>query len=265
MKIGGMAVVAAGDDIPEGPLPHFELTRELFEALEYPEVMATLEALDQCGELKLPYEFQTIRFNVEDYACAPGWGGAKDRLQDCFVTCQVGQTVIYTKETTVVHICPVLTVEDQRAPGGVFTVDTDKNSVWFGGQEYEIEEANRETAGNYLKWSTLVTRLLLAALATKNVVKHTALNKRASRGVGSGKLRAADGKIRLSFTRLDVPVEFEAGTGRRTKFHLRRGHYHTYHIGPGRSEAVKKFVQAVLVNRDLQTCDAKVPIYEVTA
>jgi len=41
--------------------------------------MATIEALQECGQLHLPYPLQTVRFNMEDYAVAPGWGQDTDR------------------------------------------------------------------------------------------------------------------------------------------------------------------------------------------
>src|SRR5690349_20344604 len=93
------------------PLPHFEISRELVSALDYKEVMATIEALQECGQLHLPYPLQTVRFNMEDYAVAPAWGQDTDRKQDCWITFEIADYMRWTPKVTMVKINPVLIAE----------------------------------------------------------------------------------------------------------------------------------------------------------
>lgn len=246
----------------KGPLPHFEITRELFTAMTFKEVNGTIAALHECGLLSLPYEMQTIRFSVEDVACTPGWGDASLRIEDVYVTMTCSNSITWTEEKTLVMIDSVLDCE--REDGRLWWADWDRKIWRMDGWKIAepIPAENLPAIRYYTDACNVVVRLLVAALATKNVAKTTAVNKRASRGIGSGKFRAANGVIRVSVTTLDVPKVYNE-TGRRVRMHLRRGHVHRWRKGDG--TLVAKFLPAMLVNKDQAVTGAVTPEYKVTA
>ncbi len=116
--------------------------------------------------------------------------------------------------------------------------------------------------------TTSIGVLLTAALATSNVHKHTAINKRAGKGYASAHFRGRDGVIRLSRTILDIPAPAPGEpTGKRQPFHLRRGHKHSFRTGKNHEgPMIVKFIKAMLINNELRPPGAldPAPKYEVT-
>lgn len=91
--------------------------------------------------------------------------------------------------------------------------------------------------------------LFVASINAANVATSTKHNKRAARGIGNGVFRPPmDGVIYLSTSTLAPPTFAPTHTGISPRPHLRRGHIHTFAVGAGRTERVKKFIAPVFVN-----------------
>lgn len=232
------------------------------------EAQATAEALHTCGMLSLPYPLQTVKYSGDAYCRSPSWDSWRPSDEELmsgpemFSTFAVGDVTFNPADNKIgVTISGKVLVE--TADGNWFECDlrtglcrpgphtrmsfTHMPAVWL--------ECAKDMA-------TDMTLLLVTALNTKNVVKHTGLNKRASRGIGKGKYRTG-GIIHLSCTTFSLPPTPSCPSGRTMPLHLRRGHVHRWRKGDG-TFAVK-FLPAMLVNKDKVTGTVKMPEYEVNA
>ena len=101
--------------------------------------------------------------------------------------------------------------------------------------------------------ASIVCRLLIVTLATKNHVKEERVNKDIARGrFNKSKAYRKDYPITttISIGKITETYESKGGTGLKKRPHMRRGHIRTQHYGPNNELTQKIFIQPVFVNAD---------------
>jgi hypothetical protein len=117
---------------------------------------------------------------------------------------------------------------------------------------YTVEELRLKLGRDWFIASAIeASRVLIAVLAARNVVKHVSKKTHLGPPARGSKFRGADGTIYLSSTRLSLPAEMECeGEGTKKRSHFRRGHIHTVAVGHGRGAREKRWFEPVFVNAD---------------
>jgi|GEM_PF-4600516 len=245
---------------PQG-LPSFYLTKDLVEAIDRAEAIATVDLLQKMNLAQFPYPAQTLSFDVDDYFRSRGWcigpATADERAAEAryesgplaAITCLV---TILIKEQ---EVDPNVLIE--MSDGAWIVVDLLTNTV--SGPKGVARAAPLEHFEIVTAMMGSMMALFLAALATKNTVQHTTHNPRAARGHGKGLFKTRHGAIYISRTVVDAPKVYNE-TGRRMPVHLRRGHIHRWLKGDG-SHSVK-FLPSIWVNAKMGGTP-RVPEYEV--
>lgn len=245
-------------DTKTDPLPHFELSDDLINAMSDEEARATIEALEECGMLSLPYPRFTLNWSLVAHFGSLKW--SKQGFDEVIGSSgNVSEIRAALPKVTV-------TFNDRNgvalSPNGVLRATVETVVLEASGLS-KVTDIGDKGSDNILYGEMLM--LLIAALATKNVDKQISLNKRAERGVGNGKFRGPSDTIRLSVTRLDIPASLktiDGASGRRMPVHWRRGHAHRFKTKDGH---VSHFIPPILVNSALGPAPTSGPRYEVHA
>lgn len=254
-------------------LHNFTLSSRVVSAANYGVAHGTCVDLEKMGLLHLPYPAIWLTYRPDDFLDDNGWYDQdvpdKKTLKQS-ITCLVYDAL----SSGTVGAAEVL----QACLGDHIYVHLDDGRervvyLSHGVVSDQASHVSRELAETlcyeYSKTAVNAAACLLTALATRNVVKHTKVNKRAERGIGNGKFQGPEGTILLSTTVLDVPdnlesdAEHPANAGVSPKAHLRRGHVHTYLHGQGKALRKVQWTAPTFVNADPEFV-AKARRYQVT-
>jgi hypothetical protein len=162
----------------------------------------------ECGLLRFPYPAQTLSWSLHAFTGAREW-------------CRWGEPDLARREALRSQLLAVeavitITIREGRNADGSKGVRHDPIMVFTVSGQDRVEDM-RMAPPDMREETDSMARLFIAALKTKNIVQHTAGNKRAHRGVGQRSVPGPCNTIRLSMTRLDIPEEFKGTdpTGRR--------------------------------------------------
>lgn len=237
-------------------LPHYDIDPVLMDIIPGGEAQALWDMLGHAGLLKLPYDQMTFSIDAWEMYKRSDWSAAA--TFDIDSACIVTATLLgfrdegHGTEIAVGHI-----IQTQHE-GRTTLLDMDARVTNRG---YPIGDDEMRTVQRILRNGT---KLLIAALNTRNVVHQTAQNPRATNKPhkSSGQFRAGN-MVHLSCTRLSLPNLGPQGTGRTVRPHWRQGHVHWWPKADG-TRTVKHLPARIVALRN-GPAPASQPDYKVTA
>jgi len=230
--------------MPVTPFHHFHLSPALVAASSWHTARGIMEDMNKFNLCRLPYPECVVSMRIANMLNDIGWfvQDAGDVADEVTMFVCLRDLVTWESDsitglnTPGIGAYPILVMQHDN--GMVVTVDLDNPDP----------SLDREFVDSARNACAQMGMLLISSLSAANVVQHTSVNNRVSRGIGNGKFRGAlPDTIYISTTSLHPP-SLSTGMGVSPRPHIRRGHIHTFLTGIGRSERVKKFVQPMFVN-----------------